>query len=59
MSPTGPGATLSGELTGEGTDGSRSIRFHQSLTFTDGGSNHSEEQVRAILEVGAKLWPNL
>jgi len=27
------------------------VRFHQSLTFTDGGSNRSEEEVRAILEV--------
>jgi hypothetical protein len=27
------------------------VRFHQSLTFTDGGSNRSEEAVRAIEEV--------
>jgi hypothetical protein len=27
------------------------VRFHQSLTFTDGGSNRSEEAVRAIREV--------
>ena len=27
------------------------VRFHQSLTFTDGGSNRSEEAVRAIHEV--------
>jgi hypothetical protein len=27
------------------------VRFHQSLTFTDGGSNRSEEEVRAIREV--------
>ena len=27
------------------------IRFHQSLDFTDGGSNRSEEAVRAIREV--------
>jgi hypothetical protein len=27
------------------------VRFHQSLTFTDGGSNRSEDAVRAIREV--------
>jgi len=27
------------------------VRFHQSLTFTDGGSNRSEEAVRTIHEV--------
>jgi hypothetical protein len=27
------------------------VRFHQSLTFTDGGSNRSEEEIRAISEV--------
>jgi hypothetical protein len=27
------------------------VRFHQSLTFTDGGSNRSEEAIRAISEV--------
>ena len=27
------------------------VRFHQSLDFTDGGSNRSEEAVRAIREV--------
>ena len=27
------------------------VRFHQSLSFTDGGSNRSEEAVRAIREV--------
>jgi len=27
------------------------VRFHQSLTFTDGGSNRSEDEVRAIREV--------
>jgi hypothetical protein len=31
------------------------VRFHQSLTFTDGGSNRSEEEVRAILEVCRNL----
>jgi hypothetical protein len=27
------------------------VRFHQSLTFTAGGSNRSEETIRAISEV--------
>ena len=27
------------------------VRFHQSLTFTDGGSNRSEDEIRAIREV--------
>ena len=27
------------------------VRFHQSLSFTDGGSNRSEEAIRAISEV--------
>jgi hypothetical protein len=27
------------------------LRFHQSLTFTDGGSNRSEDEVRAIRDV--------
>src|SRR5215471_1430297 len=27
------------------------VRFHQSLTFTDGGSNRSDDEVRAIHEV--------
>ena len=27
------------------------VRFHQSLTFTDGGSNRSDDEVRAIREV--------
>ena len=27
------------------------VRFHQSLDFTDGGSNRSEEAVRAIREI--------
>jgi hypothetical protein len=27
------------------------IRFHQSLTFNDGGSNRSEDEIRAIYEV--------
>jgi hypothetical protein len=31
------------------------VRFHQSLTFTDGGSNRSEEAVRAIREVCRNL----
>jgi hypothetical protein len=31
------------------------IRFHQSLDFTDGGSNRSEEAVRAIREVCRNL----
>ena len=30
---------------------SDAVRFHQSLTFTDGGSNRSEDAVRAIREV--------
>ena len=30
---------------------SEMVRFHQSLDFTDGGSNRSEEAVRAIREV--------
>jgi hypothetical protein len=31
------------------------VRFHQSLTFTDGGSNRSEDEVRAIREVCRSL----
>jgi len=31
------------------------VRFHQSLTFTDGGSNRSEEAIRAIREACRNL----
>jgi hypothetical protein len=31
------------------------VRFHQSLTFTDGGSNRSEDEVHAIREVCRSL----
>jgi hypothetical protein len=32
-------------------DQSDVVRFHQSLTFTDGCSNRSEDEIRAIREV--------
>src|SRR5262249_11843141 len=31
------------------------VRFHQSLSFTDGGSNRSDDEVRAIHEVCRSL----
>jgi hypothetical protein len=40
-------------LAGQNVSGPHSdvVRFHQSLTFTDGGSNRSDDEVRAIREV--------
>ena len=38
---------LSGDITGVEFE---MIRFQQSLTFTDSGSNRSEDQIRAIRE---------
>jgi hypothetical protein len=43
-----PGQNVSGPLADV-------VRFHQSLTFTDGGSNRSEEAVRVIREVCRRL----
>jgi hypothetical protein len=44
-------------LPGQNVSGSHAdaVRFHQSLTFIDGGSNRSEDEVRAIREVCRSL----